>query len=277
MTEVPDYLLQRSRDRRAALGLEAGEAGSAAPVPAATSAAAAVPAAAAAAPVPATAPAPKAEPVKPDNPMVVAAKTRKKVPVWMAPVLLFTPVWMLMWFGTLEEPAREAEGPLAVGGEVYAVSCASCHGGGGGGGAGRVLNGGEVLKTFPITEDEPTFYVAEQVWWIFAGSPAAGTPYGDPNREGGQHASGSYNGNPMPGFASLTPEEIVSVTLYERVTHGGEPEEELAGWLAWIETGGLEESFPDGFPDDLTATTVQEAFNAWAEENPDLAPELAAG
>ncbi len=66
---------------------------------------------------------------------------------------------------------------FGFGGAVYA-QCSACHGAGGGGGVGYQLNDGEVIKTFPDVESH--------VAWVVNGSSAAGTPYGDPNREGGQ-------------------------------------------------------------------------------------------
>jgi len=50
----------------------------------------------------------------------------------------------------------------------------------------------------------------------------AGTPYGDPDREGGQHKTLSYNGNPMPAFnKSLKPEQLLAVVRYEREVLSG--------------------------------------------------------
>ena len=108
---------------------------------------------AAAVPAPAAAPEiEKVEPPKPIAPWVQAAQTRKKIPVWMAPVALFLPIWGFMIWGTLEEPTREAEGPIAAGQAIYDNSCSACHGAGGGGGVGYQLNNGEVLQTFPDVE-----------------------------------------------------------------------------------------------------------------------------
>ncbi|MGI9624949.1 MAG: c-type cytochrome, partial [Acidimicrobiales bacterium] len=219
MTEVPEYLLERSRERRAALGLGGGDEGAAAAVPATTESAAEVaPAAESAAPVPAPAPEiEQVEPPKPIAPWVEAAEERKRIPVWMAPVALFLPIWGFMIWGTLEEPTREATGPIAEGGEIYAAQCATCHGGGGGGGVGYQLNDGEVLLTFPQVEGH--------LAWVVNGTENTGPTYGDPGRPGGQRETGML-GN-MPSFAALSSAEVMEVVLYERITHGQQPEVEL--------------------------------------------------
>ena len=213
MPEVPEHLLQRSRDRRAALGLGGGDA--AAPAASATpeAAPAATPAAAAAsAPaVPAAAAAPAVpEPPKPVPPYVQASLDRKKIPMWAFSVLAFLPVWGWLYVQTLSDPPVTEPGQLEAGAELYGTACA--------GGAGRPLNDGEVVKTFPSIE--------EQLHFVAVGSEGVGpggTPYGDPNREGGQHVTLSYNGNPMPAFGeSLTPTELLEIVRHERETLGGE-------------------------------------------------------
>ncbi|MDH3756059.1 MAG: cytochrome c, partial [Acidimicrobiia bacterium] len=129
----------------------------------------------------------------------------------------------------LEAPPQEVEGPLAIGADIYSVSCASCHGSAGGGGVGPALSGGEVLLTFPDFES--------QVAWVVAGSPAAGVPFGDPNRPGG----GRVAQGGMPGFGgSLTADELLAVVLYERVEHGGQAEDELAALETLAQTEGLD-------------------------------------
>ena len=230
MTEVPDYLLQRSRERRAALGLSTGDdaTGEAAVVPAASAEAA--PAAKAAAPVPAAAPEiEKVEPPKPVAPWVKAARERKKIPVWMAPVAVFLPIWAFMVWGTLEEPTREAEGPIAAGGGIYANACASCHGGGGGGGVGYQLSEGEVLLTFPDVESH--------IAWVVNGTENTGPTYGDPGRPGGQRQTGGQ-GN-MPNFASLEGIEVLEVVLYERSVHGLATDAAIEPYVLWAESGSV--------------------------------------
>src|SRR5436309_15355230 len=116
MTQVPEYLLQRSRERRAALGLppsgggeapapaapaEGGAAPSEAGVPA--PAEAAVPAATAAAVAPAvTEPEPEPEPVYFEPP-----QARSGIPAWVVPVLALLPVWAFAYIGALN-PASTA-------------------------------------------------------------------------------------------------------------------------------------------------------------------------
>jgi mono/diheme cytochrome c family protein len=219
MTEVPDHLLQRSRERRAALG--GGSAPPSAPAGGggggdAGGSSAPVPAAAAAAPVVAE----PAAPPPPPPPYVQAALDRKKVPSWMAGAGVVTLLWAFLYAGVLFAPAEELDPVLAHGQEVYNANCAGCHGGSGGGGTGRPLSG-EVLLTFPDR--------ADHIAWVLNGSPAAGTPYGDPNRPGGQHISQDGWGA-MPGFeGALSPEDIDAVVRYEReVLDDEEPTGEAA-------------------------------------------------
>ena len=215
MTEVPEHLLERSRQRRAALGLGGGDAAPAATPDAGTSAAtpAAAPATTAAA-TPAAAPEPAAPAApEPVPPYVEAALRRKKVPVWALPVIALLPLWAFLYVGSLSQPEVEVEGQLALGETIYA-QCAGCHGAGGGGGAGRQLSNGEVLATFPTIDGQLEFVAVGTAGF-------QGKPYGNPDRAGGQHIGGSY-GN-MPAFiGTLTPEELLAVVRHERETLGGE-------------------------------------------------------
>ena len=216
MSEVPEHLLERSRQRRAALGLGGGDAAPAAETKADTSSAAA-PATTSAAPAAAAAAA-SVEPIvpaapEPAPPYVEAALRRKKVPVWVLPVVAFLPLWAFIYVGSLSEPEVEVEGQLALGATVY-QQCAGCHGAGGGGGSGRQLSNGEVLATFPD--------IASQIEFVAVGTAGyQGKPYGNPDRPGGAHVGGSY-GN-MPAFlGTLTPEELLAVIRHERETLSGE-------------------------------------------------------
>ncbi len=228
MTEIPEHLLKRSRDRRAALGLGGGEE----PAPAATGGdeqvAAAAPATAAAAPAAAPAgPAPRKAaaavapppPPKPDPPYVAAAKSRQKIPFWAMMALSLMPVWLFMYVRSLTRPPEVATGPLGVGAGVY-TACASCHGASGEGGVGRPFAEGEVLKTFPHIEDQLRF-----VYFGTANYNIAGVEiYGNPDREGGPHAAGSLGPMPAQGSTAgggLTDAEILAVVCDERYTIGG--------------------------------------------------------
>lgn len=219
LTEVPEHLLSRSRDRRAALGLGGGAAPAPESSAAVEPAAAAAPAAAAsAAPAPSAAAVPAApKPPEPLPPYVEASLRRKKIPLWAFPVLAFLPVWGWLYVQTLSPAPSTEPGQLEAGAEVYS-QCSACHGGAGGGGAGRQLSDGEVLKTFPTIEGQLEF--------VARGSEGTGpkdTPYGDPNREGGAHATLSYNGAPMPAFGgTLTQQELLEVVRHERETLSGE-------------------------------------------------------
>ena len=134
MTEIPEHLLKRSRERKAALSGESGDA----ETPAEETSTAVEPAAApAAAPAVAAAPLPDvpAEPVPVKAaPYVEQYQERKKMPFWIAPVLLALPVWALFYVGTLERVPQGLTGLLGEGEELYIESgCSGCHGAEGGG------------------------------------------------------------------------------------------------------------------------------------------------
>ena len=213
MTEVPEHLLQRSRDRRSALGLGGGDsdiAAAAAPKPAAEVAVAApgaAPAAAAAAATPATQPEPETL-VEPIAPYVEAGMRRKKIPVWAMPVLAALPIWAIIYAGTLDKETPKQQGPLALGTEVYtAKGCAGCHGGSGGGASGPALT--SLAADFPNP--------ADQLFWVMEGSDgfkAKGlTTYSD--------AAKPVKGG-MPGWATLKADELIGVVRHEREAFSGE-------------------------------------------------------
>ncbi len=223
MTEIPEHLLKRSRERRSAIGQgDAADAPSgAAPAsnaPATTTPAAAPAATPAASGPPARTPAPPtpAPPApKPDPVYVEAAKQRRKIPWWAMATLSLMPVWAFMYVRSITETPEVVEGPLGMGTEIFS-SCASCHGADGGGGVGYQFSGGEVLKTFPHIEDQIRY-----VYYGTEGYNAAGVEiYGNPDREGGAHVTGALG--VMPAFGSqLTQYEILAVVCHERYTLGG--------------------------------------------------------
>jgi mono/diheme cytochrome c family protein len=228
LTEVPEHLLKRSQDRRAALGLGGGDSGGdAAPAEAAstpaTTGGSAAPARAAA--TPAVAAAPKPPPFIP--PYVRASERRQRIPMWMLPVIGFLPIWAVLYAQSLSEAPSKELTELAAGAAVYG-QCSACHGGSGGGGAGRQLAGGEVLKTFPN--------IANQLEYVRLGDAGRGNaPYGNPQRECVQHV-GPYNGAFMPAFGSLTDQELLEVVRHERETLSGEAEGveiDAAGHRLW--------------------------------------------
>jgi mono/diheme cytochrome c family protein len=209
VTEVPDHLLQRSKERRAALG-GGGDSGGAAPTPAAASGGdappGAVPARAAAA---APAVVVEAAPPAPPPPYVQAALDRKKVPAWMAPVGVAAMLWAFIYAGVLFAPAQTLTDPVLISGQqVFGQYCASCHGAQGQGGVGRKL-AESVTLTFPNR--------ADHLAWVTNGSADKGTPYGSADRPGGQHIAQSQGYSKMPAFGqTLTAEQILAVVRYER-------------------------------------------------------------
>lgn len=223
MTDVPEHLLRRSRERREALGLGGGDAPPAAPDEA-PARAAAPPEAVAEAAEPAEvgsevaeAPAAAAPARAGARPATITAEpavyalpeTPRRVPIWMMPVLVGLPFWAVVYMGAFSSHVKTTVNPLVLGQQVYNTSgCAGCHGASGGGGVGPKLHGGEAKLTFPN--------VADQISWVKTGSaPFAGKLYGDPKRPGGQHGPAK---GVMPAFGgTLSDEQINAVVLYERL------------------------------------------------------------
>ncbi len=212
MTEIPEHLLKRSKERRAAIG--GGDDGGGAEEPAAEAA----PAAAAAAPVapagatpPATPePAPAPVPVRPE---VAAYQRRRRIPIWAMPVLAAIPVWAYVFQATLEPPPAGASDPVTLGAKEYGA-CASCHGANGGGGVGPALDA--VATTWPDYRDH--------MMWVKLGSTGwPGSTYG---------ANQKPKNGGMPAHASLTDEQLAQVVLYERRQFGGEQEADQADLIA---------------------------------------------
>jgi mono/diheme cytochrome c family protein len=213
MVEVPEHLLRRAKERRAAL------TGGAAPAPAEGGAAPAAESAATPAPVEAATPAATEAAVPavpeapaPPSPVYLAdqAARRTRVPLWVTPVLLVLPFWAILYAGAFgERGAHEEVDPAQLGAQVYrSAGCGACHGANGEGGVGPALADESVEQTFP----DP----AAHIEWIKSGSigtPASPQPYGDPARPGGQRMSKGG----MPSFAGqLSEEEIEAVVQYER-------------------------------------------------------------
>lgn len=224
MTEIPEHLLRRSRERRAALGLGGGDEGSGdeasasggAALPAKADSAAAARTSTPAAPARAEAAAlAKAEAAEAASAAAAASYIapptgphKVRVPVWVMPVLVALPLWAFFYPGAFGNHKKAAStDPITIGAQVYRSSgCSGCHGANGEGGVGPALHGGVSVKTFPNE--------ADQVKWIQTGSvPFTGQLYGDPNREGGQ--AGPAKGD-MPPFSTLSPAQISAVVLYER-------------------------------------------------------------
>lgn len=224
VTEIPEHLLKRSRERRAAVGKGDDAGASDAPAstaPATTEKAAAAPATTSSGPPARTAaPAPEApKPPKPDPPYVVAAKQRRKIPWWAMATLGLMPIWGLMYVRALTAAPEVVEGPMGLGAEVYG-SCAGCHGANGGGGVGYQFSGGEVLETYPNIEDQLRF-----TYWGTGEYNLAGVEVpGNPEREGGPHVTGALGVMPQQGALAgggLTDYEILGVVCHERYTLGG--------------------------------------------------------
>jgi mono/diheme cytochrome c family protein len=214
LTEIPEHLLKRSRERRAALGL-GGDAP--ADAPAAAPGDAPVPATVAATPAPAAsaaveeAKAPPAPP-PPEPAYIQAAKRRKKIPYWAVPVLAALPLWGYVYVRTLEPPPAGANDPHVLGATTYVANCASCHGATGAGVSAPALANGAVLKTWPDWRDHAA--------WVRLGSaewPAA--TYGAQKKKVG-------GAGQMPSWTALTDQQIAQVVLHERELSLGKPIED---------------------------------------------------
>jgi mono/diheme cytochrome c family protein len=211
MTEIPEHLLRRSRERREALGLAEGEGTASASSSESESAPAAAASSAVATEDEAATPA-VAEPVitEPAEPVYVAPKLgRNKIPIWVMPILIGLPLWAFLYPGSFTNHKKAVvEDPLVLGAQVYqSAGCSGCHGKAGEGGVGPALQHGAAKLTFPN--------IADQVSWVKTGSaPFAGKNYGDPNRPGGQHGPAK---GVMPAFGgTLSQTQIDAVVLYER-------------------------------------------------------------
>ncbi len=224
MTEIPEHLLKRAAAARAAKSGEAAPADTPAAGASAAGAGEAV-APAAAAPKPKTqAPLPTLEPAPgpslPDTPVVAAARNRKRVPFWAAPVLALLPVWAFIYIYAVQPAPQPETDALVIGEEVYTLQCQTCHQADGSGattgGVGQQLNEGHAVETFadPLA----------MVHWLEFGADGGARDdgnYGDEDRPGGAMNIGTLPGK-MPAFANLTPEELGAVTMYVRSEFGGE-------------------------------------------------------
>ena len=237
MTEIPEHLLKRSQSAKAkATGAPAPEDGGATPAATTPATVAASTPAVPAAAKPAKA-APAAPPApKPDIPVVAAAKARKKIPFWAMATLSILPLWVFMYARSLTPVEKVVAGPLGAGATIYSAGCSGCHGAAGEGiaGSGYQFSAGEVLKTFPIIED--------QLRWVYSGTKAyqaAGVQiYGNPDRPGGPHIAGARGLMPAQGATqggALTDAQILAVVCHERYTLGGASPtaEYLAEYTKW--------------------------------------------
>ena len=90
-------------------------------------------------------------PPQPDPPYVAAAKSRKKVPIWAAPVLAVLPLWGFIYYQSLQKPPAGGERParprgadLRRQGRLRRLPRQRRRAAA----SGAKLNDGEVLKTF---------------------------------------------------------------------------------------------------------------------------------
>jgi mono/diheme cytochrome c family protein len=221
LTEIPEHLLRRSRERRAALGLSGGGEGGEEAAPAGEAAAPRAIPSGAGGQAPSTevavaegaAPPATVEAEAPALPTYVAVPKgphKTKIPLWVMPVLVAIPLWAFLYPAAFGNHIKStlSNDPLVVGSAVYhSAGCSGCHGANGEGGVGPPLHGGQSALTFVS--------IADQISWVKTGSaPFAGKKYGDPNRPGGQRGPAT---GVMPAFGNtLSESQIEDVVLYER-------------------------------------------------------------
>jgi mono/diheme cytochrome c family protein len=225
LTEIPEHLLKRSRERRAAIGGGVTPEGASGDTGAEAASDAPVPAAAT--PAPAPSPAVEEAPPKPPEPepaYIQAAKRRKRAPYWATAVLAALPLWGYMYVRTLEPPPAGEDDPLVLGAEVYSGNCASCHGASGAGVSGPGFVDGAIMETWPDWRDHAA--------WVRLGSE------GWPSETYGANNKPVGGVGVMPGWPTLTDQQIAEVVLYERelggedVTEDGENAEEITDLYA---------------------------------------------
>lgn len=260
MVAVPEYLLKRSQARRAELSGEASVAPSGDAPASSSSATQKVSVSKTLAPIAPSAPPPEIQ--IPES--VKIANARLKIPFWVLPVLLFIPIWAFIYVGTLEEPTRAETGLLADGRNVYesVAACATCHGTAGAGtNAGPPLKDEALLGTFP--DENIIQNIAAHIEWVIKATDGTGigNPYGAPE----QGRVAGWFGD-MPGFQSLTPQQLLEVVLYERaVIAGSESSKTVALQIETaLNSGTL--ILPEQWSSDITIeeilNDIQPAFDA---------------
>jgi mono/diheme cytochrome c family protein len=254
LTEIPEHLLKRSRERRAALGLEGGETPASGPAEgrgeeAEPADSAPVPAAAASTPAAAPTGAveeARAAPPKPEPAYIQAARNRKRIPYWAMPVLAALPIWGYVYVRTLEPAPTGETDPLVLGTELYLTeaspACASCHGASGQGVSAPALADGDVVETWPDWRDH--------LMWVKLGTD------GWPSDTYGAQGKRVGGGGLMPSFAALSDQQLAQVVLHERQLAGedvseGNPQYTGLFALANGETTLAEAVGPDDAPPGL--------------------------
>jgi len=221
VTEIPEHLLKRAAARRAELtGGEAPAEGDADAAPVAPSDAVAPAAATKAPKQQAPLPTLDAEPAPavPEIAVVAAARSRKRVPFWAAPVLALLPLWAFIYVFAVQPPPAGENDPLVVGKEVYSsAGCLGCHGATGEGGAGQKVNEGDVIATF----EDPLAMVHWIAFGAAGGAREDGT-YGNPDRPGGPRNIDTLTGVMAPYADKLSPEELAAVVIYMRTEFGAD-------------------------------------------------------
>ena len=248
MSEVPEYLLQRSKARRRALGLPVDDDDGGAPADGGGGGGAVAATGGGggggSAPTQLAPIEPKDTPPPPPEPAyVTAARTRKKPPIWVSALFVMLPVYLFVYVALLGEEAADTETALGIGAELYGAQCATCT-------SATVAARPRAASARPSTRvrsSAPSPTRRRCSTTSATGSVAAGEQYGDPDREGGVRVAAGG----MPGFANLTDYELYAIVRHEREVLSGEEiddaeftlREEL--WTELNEDGGTHGTFAE--------------------------------
>lgn len=171
---------------------------------------------------------------------LVAAKQRKKLPLWgvlLFPALL---VWAIIYVNGVTNPPAPTNTPDSMGAALYTKNCSSCHGvGGEGAGAAPKFAGGDLLNVFTKWED--------QIHWVNVGSAdwtsvTGLTTFGDTKKPivGGMPGFGPLSGG------GLSCSDILLIVRYEREHFAGaQPDATIDDMATQIAAGQTPANIPN--------------------------------
>ena len=222
MTEIPEHLLRRSRERREALGLATGDEGAATPPPHTRRRGDALHRGRAGCGRHAGARSRTGSPgCRRAAPEAAAALRRggvatQAIPYWAIPVVALLPLWAFIYQWSLTPVTKAISGPLADGQELYTANCSPA-------------TSRRVPATRPVASASSSAMarscqtfpdMADQIAFVKSGSePSSASPTATPT---GRVASTSARPACRRGARSSPTEEIDDVVCYERVVLSGQ-------------------------------------------------------